>query len=219
MKKCNSMASVCKMVEQLNSLPPVVVVGDDVDGVTVGDATLAAPHVVAKIGVVALVNEEPHFDIDEELRDHLMPEEQHFDDDDDDIMLIEPRAPSFKETYVSTVRPVIARVDALIARFVWSERQVVTHPPASDADVEALLRVIRKISPLIGDHLKIDSSNIKKHPLLQKVIHNHSRGSPYFRQFFKQPLVTTCDCVACTYGMLIVLLQLWMLLLHWCCLL
>ena len=70
-----------------------------------------------------------------------MREEPHFDDDDDDIMLIEPRAPSFQETYVSSVQPVIARVDALIARSVWSERQDVIHPPASDADVEALLRV------------------------------------------------------------------------------
>ena len=67
------MASVRKMAEQLDSLPPVLVVGDVVDGVTIGDATPATPHVVAEIGVVPLVNEEPHFDIDEDLRDHLMP--------------------------------------------------------------------------------------------------------------------------------------------------
>jgi len=27
---------------------------------------------------------------------------------------------------------------------------------------------------------------------------NHTRGSAYFRQFFKRPLVPSCDCVACT---------------------
>ena len=61
---------------------------------------------------------------------------------------------------------------------------VATHPLASDIDVGKLLDVLRRISPLIGDELKIDSTNIKKHPEIQKVLENQSKGSSYFRQFF-----------------------------------
>jgi len=36
-----------------------------------------------------------------------------------------------------------------------------------------------------------------KFPDIKKVLTNHSRGSAYMRQFFKLPLISPCDCVAC----------------------
>ncbi len=81
-----------------------------------------------------------------------------------------------------------------------------THPHALDVDIDALLQVLQKISPLIGNHFKNDSSNIRKHPEIQKGLNNHTRGSAYFRQYFKKPLVATCDCVACKLGMLLFVL-------------
>jgi len=95
----------------------------------------------------------------------------------------------------------MAKVESLFAKSVWSGLPVATHPLACNEDKEKLLNVLRKVSPLIGDHLKIDATNIKKHPEIQKVLDNHSRGSAYFRQFFKRPLVAECDCVACREGM------------------
>jgi len=58
------------------------------------------------------------------------------------------------------------------------------------------------VSPLISeDKLQINSSNITKHHGIQKIMDNHTRGSAYFRQFLKRPLVAGCDCVACMTGM------------------
>jgi hypothetical protein len=107
---------------------------------------------------------------------------------------------SFKEDYAKSIQPVMAKVDFLFARAMWSGIPIATHPLASDEDHEKLLSILRKISPSIGDKLQIDSSNIKKHPEIQKVLDNHSRGSAYFQQFFKRPLVADCDCVACREG-------------------
>ena len=163
-------------------------------------------------------NDEPHFDVDDELDDHMMDEENMpvdediwIDDDEGNVALDlasrvedEVRPPTFKETYVRSVHDIIGKVDSLIKRSVWSGREVVTHPPALDVDIDVVLQVLRKISPLIGDHLKIDSSNIRKHPEIQKVLKNHTRGSAYFRQYFKIPLVANCDCAACKLGMLFV---------------
>ena len=108
---------------------------------------------------------------------------------------------SFKDEYAKSSKPVMAKVDSLFARSMWSGVPIATHPSTSDDDQDKLLSILRKISPSIGDKLQIDSSNIKKHPEIQKVLDNHSRGSAYFRQFFKRPLVGECDCVACREGM------------------
>jgi hypothetical protein len=48
----------------------------------------------------------------------------------------------------------------------------------------------------VEDKLQIDSSDMKKHHGIQKIIDNHTRGSAFFRQLFKRPLVSDCDCVA-----------------------
>jgi hypothetical protein len=48
----------------------------------------------------------------------------------------------------------------LFTRSIWSGHLVVTHLPAPDYDIDAVLKVLRRISPFIGDQLKIDSSNI-----------------------------------------------------------
>ena len=92
-------------------------------------------------------------------------------------------------------------VDSLFSRSVWSGPPIVTHSPASDYEIDKVLHVLRKISPLLGDHLKIDSSNMKKHTELYKVLDNHTRGSAYFRQFFKKLLVAPYDCIPCKQGM------------------
>jgi hypothetical protein len=106
--------------------------------------------------------------------------------------------------YASSVNPIIAKVDALIALYVWSGREVKTHPTASDAEIYVMLQVLRKISAMIWDELKIYSTNIKKHAEIQKYIDNHTRGSAYFRQFFKVSLAANCDCVPSKHGMFFV---------------
>jgi hypothetical protein len=70
----------------------------------------------------------------------------------------------FKEDYVKSKEQVMEKEHSLFTRFAWRRRPVATHPPKSDIDVGKLLDVLRRISPLIGDELKIDSTNIKKHP-------------------------------------------------------
>jgi hypothetical protein len=42
-----------------------------------------------------------------------------------------------------------------------------TGPQTSDGDICERLQVLRAISPTIGEHLKIDSSNVRKHPEIQ----------------------------------------------------
>ena len=74
----------------------------------------------------------------------------------------EARSHTFKETYVSSVQPISRNVGSLTKRSIWSRREVVNYPFASNIDIDPLLHVLRKISPLIGDHLITDSSNINK---------------------------------------------------------
>jgi len=57
---------------------------------------------------------------------------------------------------------------------------------------------------MVGDKLQIDTSSINKHPGIQKVLNNRTRGGAYMRQYFKLPLehVTfLCDCIACARGL------------------
>jgi hypothetical protein len=77
------------------------------------------------------------------------------------------RPPSFQKDYVESIRPVIEMVNARIDRSTWNGHAILSHPMASIAEVDVSLQVLRKISPGIGSHLKIDSSNIKKHPETQ----------------------------------------------------
>jgi hypothetical protein len=162
----------------------------------------------------------PDFDMSQELHDYLiddgveensppMEEDNWYDDlvnhgnliGNEDATIEEECTPSFRNTYAASLTQVIKLVDKLFARSMWSGRHVVTHPPAHDSDIAALMQVLRKISPSIGESLKIDASTIKNHPEIQKVLDNHTRGSAYFRQFFKRPLVAGCDCIPCKEGM------------------
>ena len=143
-KKCNSMTSDRKMAEELETRPVVVATsgfGDaaaSVGGVVV--ASDVARNVVASLGVVATsmminVNEEPHFDIDDELDDHMMDEENltidegiSFNDDDGDSVAFglanrvekEARSLTFKETYVKRVQPTIIKMESLIKLSILS---------------------------------------------------------------------------------------------------
>ena len=75
-------------------------------------------------------------------------------------------------------------VNARIDRSTWNGHAILTHRMASVDEADVGLQVLRAISPGIGSHLKIDSSNIKKGPEIQKVLDSHTRGSSYFCQFF-----------------------------------
>ena len=68
---------------------------------------------------------------------------------------------SFKDECAKSIKPVMAKIDSLFARSMWSGIPIATHPPTSDDDQEKLLAILRKISPSIGGHLMIDASNIK----------------------------------------------------------
>ena len=144
--------------------------------------------------------------MEEEVNDRHVPLDNWFDDDDnlpsaanendnnfnnnaDHMDVIAEENTSLKGRYVKSVALVIAVVNKLFTRSVWSGRPIATHPLANHIEIDALLQVLRKSSPLIRDQLKIDSSNIKKHLDIQKVLENHTRGGAYIRQFSKRPLL------------------------------
>jgi hypothetical protein len=80
---------------------------------------------------------------------------------------------AFKDEYAKSIKPVMAKVESLFARYIWSGVLIATHPSTSDDDQDKLLDILRKISPSIGGHLQIDTSNIKKQPEIQKMLDNH----------------------------------------------
>jgi hypothetical protein len=190
MKKYNNMASVRKMAEEIEPRPAVVATSRfgygtirSVSGGVV--APNAINHVVAPLDVVATlmvrnVNEEPHFDIDDDLSAHMRDEENlpddnasWFNDEDGDNVAAdlanrneeEACSLTFKETYVGNVHPIIRKVESLITRYIWSGREVVTCPSSSNVKIDAHLLVLRTISHMIENNLKIDTSNIsRKHP-------------------------------------------------------
>jgi len=90
---------------------------------------------------------------------------------------------SFQKDYVESIRSIIEFVNARIDRSTRNGHANLTHPMAPFAEVDVGLQVLRKIIPGIGLHLQIDSSNINKHPEIQKVSDNHTRESSYFTIF------------------------------------
>jgi hypothetical protein len=76
----------------------------------------------------------------------------------------EARSLTFKQTHMNSVQPIIRKVESFIKRSIWSGCEVLTHSYALDVDIDALLHVLRKTSLLIGEDLKIYSSNISKYP-------------------------------------------------------
>jgi len=61
----------------------------------------------------------------------------------------EDRSLTSKETYVTSVEHIIRKVESFTKRYIRSGRKVVTRPSALDVDIDALLYVLRKISPFI----------------------------------------------------------------------
>ena len=111
---------------------------------------------------------------------------------------------SFTGTYRKSIAPVISLLQDLIGRSVWAGHPIETHPPASEHEIASVFAVLRTLSPQLGDKLQIDTSSINKHPGIQKVLDNHTRGSAYMRQFFKLPLghvTLPCECIACCEGL------------------
>ena len=109
----------------------------------------------------------------------------------------------FKQEYDASIAPVVSLIRQQFQRAKWSGKPIQTHSPATEAEMGEILTVLRAICPVLpkGSQLKIDSGNINKYPALQKLLDNHSRGSAYMRQFFKLPLQSPCDCVACQKGL------------------
>ena len=144
------------------------------------------------------------YDDEEDAPIDLASDEEHAagpDDADGESDNETEAGSSFKQDYRKSIAPVLALVERLIGRAVWSGNPLETHRPASESEMAAVVGILRKLSPLVGNQLKIDSSNIKKHPGIQKVLDNHSRGSAYMRQLFKIPLEAPCDCMACRKGL------------------
>ena len=70
-------------------------------------------------------------------------------------------------------------------------------------EIASLLAVLMTLSPLVGDKLQIDTSNVNKHPSIQKVLNKHTRWSAYMRKYFKMTLehaTLPCECIACSQG-------------------
>ena len=112
----------------------------------------------------------PEFNLSQELVDHLQEELEeesielvddvdgwydNIDDVDDggdnliDItddpidIIVEDK--SFKAVYAKGIAPMITIVENHFKRYVWSERPVMSHPPASDIEIAELFNVLRKI--------------------------------------------------------------------------
>ncbi len=103
----------------------------------------------------------PEIDMTQELREHMIQVgdvEENLPLDDDTVTLANfaarvaeeeasLRPPSFKMDYVESIRLVIVRVDALIARATWSGNVILTHPMASDNEIDVGLQILQ------GQHL------------------------------------------------------------------
>jgi hypothetical protein len=76
---------------------------------------------------------------------------------------------SYKEEYVKSIQPVTAMVNMLFSRSMRSGHPAVTHTLASILEIVVVLKILRTLSLIIGENLKIDSSNIKNFPKIQKV--------------------------------------------------
>jgi hypothetical protein len=80
---------------------------------------------------------------------------------------------SFRDEYAKSIKPLMAKVNSLFARSMWSGVPIATHSPTSDDNQEKLLVILQKISLSTRDQLHIVSFNFKKHPEIRKVMDNH----------------------------------------------
>jgi len=71
------------------------------------------------------------FDDDESLPSAANENDNNFNNNADHKNVIEKEDTCFKRRYVKSVAPIIAMVDKLFTRSVWSGRPVTTHPPAT----------------------------------------------------------------------------------------
>ena len=90
-------------------------------------------------------------------------------------------------------------MNELFQRSVWAGQHLHTHVPATPQQMDGVLSTLQLLSPQLTE-LKVDAGSINNYPELKKVLDNHSRGSAYMRQYFKEPLVRPCDCQACRKG-------------------
>jgi len=112
---------------------------------------------------------------------------------------------SFEGSYRKSIAHIFSLLQGLIGRSVWAQHPIETPPPASESEISSLLAVLTTLSPLVGGKRQVDTSNIKKHPGIQKVLNNHTRGSAYMRQYIKMPLehvTLPCECTACSRGLI-----------------
>ena len=105
------------------------------------------------------------YDDEEDAPIDLASDEEHAagpDDADGESDNETEAGSSFKQDYYrKSIAPVLALVERLIGRAVWSGNPLETHRPASESEMAAVVGILRKLSPLVGNQLKIDSSNIE----------------------------------------------------------
>ena len=94
----------------------------------------------------------------------------------DSVTETEEASNFFEGTYRKSVALVFTLLQDLIERFVWAGHPIETHPPTYESEIASLLAGLTTLSPLVGDKLQIDTSNINKHPCIQKVLNNHTHG-------------------------------------------
>ena len=89
----------------------------------------------------------------------MQPVEVH-----DDEVEVNTERIIFEDEYAKCIKPIMAnKLESMFARYMCSGQQIATHPFVCNDDEEYLLAILRQISLLIGDHLKIEARNIKKH--------------------------------------------------------
>jgi len=86
---------------------------------------------------------------------------------------------SLERRYRKSRALVFLLLQDLIGRSVWAEHPIETHLHASESEMALVLAVLTTASPLVGDQLQIDTSNINKNQDTQKVLNNHTREFAY----------------------------------------
>ena len=96
------------------------------------------------------------YDDEEDAPIDLASDEEHAagpDDADGESDNETDAGSSFKQDYRKSIAPVLALVERRIGRVVWSGNPLETYRPASESEMAAVVGILRKLSPLVGNQL------------------------------------------------------------------
>jgi len=107
---------------------------------------------------------------------------------------------AFIDQYRDSIKSVITLIEKQITQVTWCAQPFEVHPPATDDNIIGISTELRKICSSVPKMSSVNRSCIGRYHELEYVMMCHSRSSPYFVQYYKQPLVAPCNCPACRLG-------------------